>query len=141
MSTVLHAFDTGLYSAGQPSLAQLEELPAKGIHTVINLRAAGEPGGFDEAPGLQELGVHYIALPITGPDDLNRENVHALNQALSSARPRGGTLIHCATGNRVGAMVALLAAWEQGASTEQALALGRAAGLAALQLVVEQRLR
>ena len=51
------------------------------------------------------------------------------------------TLLHCASGNRVGALMALRAAWLHGASDEEALAIGRAHGLASLRGQVEMLLR
>ena len=41
-------------------------------------------------------------------------------------------MVHCASGNRVGAMLALKAAWIDGASPEEALQLGVDAGLTRL---------
>ena len=42
-------------------------------------------------------------------------------------------LVHCGSGNRVGALFALRAAWLQGVAPAQAVALGRAAGMTALE--------
>ena len=50
-------------------------------------------------------------------------------------------LLHCASGNRVGALLALMAYHEEGVSRRQALDVGRAAGLGALESEVDQRLR
>ena len=47
--------------------------------------------------------------------------------------------MHCASGNRVGALMALRAS-QNGASAEEAMAAGKAAGLTRLEPVVAKRL-
>jgi hypothetical protein len=47
--------------------------------------------------------------------------------------------VHCGSGNRVGALAALLAA-EEGADIDEALDVGRAAGLTRLEAVVREQL-
>ncbi len=49
---------------------------------------------------------------------------------------RGPVLLHCASGNRVGALLALRARMH-GASPEEALELGNEAGLSSLRSTVE----
>ena len=56
-----------------------------------------------------------------------------------AGQARGNVLIHCASGNRVGALVALHARGT-GATPDEALALGKAAGLAGLEPAVRARL-
>jgi len=126
----------GLFSAGQPTPDQLDTLAANGVRTVINLRASSEPVEFDEAQRLQVLGMRYIPIPVSGAADLTRDKVRQLSDALAVAEPLGGILIHCASGNRVGAMLALVSAWERQASRAQSLQLGLQAGMTTLQPTV-----
>ncbi|MNN82154.1 hypothetical protein D3C81_1990580 [compost metagenome] len=49
-------------------------------------------------------------------------------------------LLHCASGNRVGALLALLA-HERGLDEEAAIAEGRAAGLGSLEPTVRAQIR
>ncbi|MFC5577936.1 hypothetical protein ACFPOA_07935 [Lysobacter niabensis] len=49
-------------------------------------------------------------------------------------------LVHCASGNRVGAIVALRAAWMEGRSTEDAIAIGKTWGLKGLEGEVRRRI-
>ncbi|WP_020649069.1 beta-lactamase hydrolase domain-containing protein [Solimonas variicoloris] len=128
-----------LWISGQPAPAQFEQLPASGIRRVINLRPAGETPDFDEAGAAQRLGLVYRSLPIAGADDLSLVNVRALDALLAEA-PDTPTLLHCASGNRVGALMGLRAAWLQGRPVSDALAIGRAHGLASLEPVVAQLL-
>lgn len=124
------------YASGQPTRAHLAALVREGVRTVINLRAPDEPTEYDEAAAAAELGLRYVALPIAGAADLDRERVRQFGVVLDAARREGGVLIHCASSNRVGAMVALDEALNRGGSIQEALAHGRAAGLASLEPAV-----
>lgn len=124
------------FAHGQPTLAQLAACADQGVRTVINLRAPEEPVDFEEATEVAALGMHYVALPIAGAADLNGERVQQFGAALDEARSKGSVLIHCGSSNRVGALVALDEAFNRGASLQDALAQGRAAGLSALEPVV-----
>lgn len=135
MSTT-RSYAEGHYAGGQPSPDQLSRLQREGVRTVINLRGPDEPLEFDESAEAGRLGLRYVALPIRGADDLDADRVRRFGQALDEARREGGVLIHCATSNRVGAMVALDAALNRGQPLDAALELGRAAGLAALEPAV-----
>jgi len=127
----------GLYVGGQPDAAQLRELAARGVTTVIDLRGTEEARGYDEMAAVRELGLHYVALPIDGAAAITAANARALQHALDASE--GPVLLHCASGNRVGALLAL-AAHQAGASEEASLAQGRAAGLRSLEPVVRQQL-
>lgn len=124
------------YASGQPTPAHLAELAREGVRTVINLRAPEEPMEYDEAAEAARLGLRYVTLPIGGAADLDRDRVREFGQALDEARREGGVLIHCATSNRVGAMVALDEALNRGCPLDAALERGRAAGLTALEPAV-----
>lgn len=129
-------FAEGHYAGGQPTPVQLAELAREGVRTVINLRAPDEPTEYDEAAEAARLGLRYVALPITGAADLDRERVREFGQALDEARRAGSVLIHCASSNRVGAMVALDEALNRGCPLDAALERGRDAGLKALEPAV-----
>ena len=119
-----------LYTGGQPTAGQLQQAATAGITTVIDLRQPSEDRGFDETATAGSLGLHYVRIPVAGAAGLTPANVQALQTALSQAN--GPVLLHCASGNRVGALLALMKA-QQGASTEQALQFGRDAGMTSLE--------
>lgn len=127
----------GLLTGGQPDARDLAQLYMQGVRTIIDLRAGDEDRGFDEAAEVARLGMTYMTLPIAGKDAITPENAEALQALLREHG--GGTLVHCASGNRVGALLALGAA-RAGASREEALALGRRAGLKSLEPVVAAQL-
>ncbi|MFZ5656168.1 MAG: fused DSP-PTPase phosphatase/NAD kinase-like protein [Pseudomonadota bacterium] len=125
-----------LYAAGQPSPEELAELSRRGVRTVINLRAASEPEPFEEDEAAEALGLRHVRLPVSGPQDLNAQTVAQFSRQMDEARARGAVLVHCASANRVGAMLALEHAWARGAAAQRALDLGRRAGLTTLEPTV-----
>lgn len=125
-------------TGGQPSPAHLRDAQARGFRRIVNLRPHSEPIGYDEAALAAELGLDYVNIPIAGPGDLTSDNARALDVALQGAG--GPVLVHCASSNRVGALLALRAQQLQGQSVEDALAVGRAGGLKAMEPLVRQLL-
>lgn len=127
----------GITSAGQPDAAQFRAVADAGYVAVIDMRGAGEDRGLDEAALLKELGMDYIELPVTSADAINMQNAARLGQILSEYD--GPVLLHCGSGNRVGALLALRESLN-GASDEAALVYGRSAGMTGLEPVVRARL-
>lgn len=126
----------GVYSCGQPDPEQLRALKEEGVRTIVNLRAPGE-NDFDERAGVESLGMTYHAIPIAGPGDISEENARRLSEIMEdeSARP---ILVHCGSGNRVGALYALKAYHCDDCEGEDAVAAGRAAGLTQLEPFIRQ---
>jgi uncharacterized protein (TIGR01244 family) len=122
----------GRYSAGQPTAEQLQTLSAHGIGVVIDLRVDSETPELDEAALVRSHGLDYHNLPVGGAAGLTRGNVLALDRLIADAGDRP-LLVHCASGNRVGAMMALREAWLRGATSEHALEVGRSWGMKGLE--------
>ncbi len=78
-----------------------------------------------------------MLLPIGRADDIAREKASVLDQILADIQ--GPVLIHCASGNRVGALYALREKL-YGASNEDALTVGKAAAMTRLEKVARERL-
>lgn len=135
----LHEFAPGLYAAGQPTPREWPEIAKAGVRTVLNLRPENEQPGFREAELARNAGLEYLYLPVGSADMLDDERVAAFD-ALLARYAEGGMLIHCGTGNRVGALVALRAHRFLGASLGEALAAGRQAGLTGLEPRVRELL-
>ncbi len=127
----------GVITSGQPSDDALRAHIADGRTIIISLRTEGEPGQETEAITIAEAGGRFERLPVAGADGLTRENVEALHALLVSP---GETLLHCGSSNRAGAMLALHAFLYEGASREEALAIGEAAGMRSLRAAVEARI-
>jgi len=132
--------DARLHVSAQPSAEALSGLGAAGVRTVIDLRPDAETPDLDEKAIVEKSGVTYRSLPITGKGALTRENVQAFDKLLHEAQD-GKILMHCASGNRVGALMALRARWLEGKNAEQALAIGKASGLTGLTADVQALLQ
>jgi uncharacterized protein (TIGR01244 family) len=127
----------GITAAGQPSAAALETAAKSGYRSVIDLRAPSEDRGFDERATVEGLKMSYVNLPVDGAGGVSYANAGALDKLLATL-PKP-ILLHCASGNRVGALLALRANAD-GVDDAAALELGVANGLGSLKSVVEQKL-
>ncbi len=128
----------GVVSGGQPTAEQLEQAAAAGYRTVINLRTEGEPGIEDQAALVADLGMRYVHLPVAGAPDVTEANARELTRLLEeSERP---ILLHCGSGNRVGALLALSSYYVDGKSAEEAIDYGLESGLTRLEPAVREHL-
>lgn len=116
-----------LITGGQPDATAWSHLAAQGVHTVINLRSPLEMGERDEAAEVAAAGLGYHAVPVAGADDITEAKGRELWSLLQ--RESGTVLVHCASGNRVGALIAIGAAKAGGLAPRAALELGKASGL------------
>lgn len=121
----------GLVTSGQPDKEAWELLAAQGVTTVINLRSDEEMRGSDEAGQVAAASMHYVHIPVAGGGDVNRANAARLHEAVASAP--GKVLVHCASGNRVGALLAIDASDRRQLDVDQAVAYGKSAGLTGLE--------
>lgn len=128
----------GLTSAGQPNEEALKVFSDSGYVAVIDLRGESEDRGMDEKSVVEGLGMDYVAMPIAGGDGISFENANLLDSLIK--QQDGPVLVHCGSGNRVGALLALRESLN-GASDEEALAYGRESGLTRLEGVVQERLK
>lgn len=126
----------GITSAGAPSEEALRIFRDSGYAAVVDLRGDGEKSG-EERDMVESLGMDYVALPVSGEGGVTFDNARRLDELIDAAT--GPVLVHCASGNRVGALLALRASLG-GASDDMAIAIGREAGLASLEPVVRERL-
>ncbi|RLA38234.1 MAG: hypothetical protein DRQ64_09085, partial [Gammaproteobacteria bacterium] len=120
------------FSGGQPTGEQLTALAGAGVKHVINLRPASETPKLDEASLVADRGMSYHSLPVDGAAGLSLNNVKALDQLFKQAGDEK-VFLHCASGNRVGALMALRASLIYGESTDAAITQGKAWGLTRLE--------
>lgn len=127
----------GIVTGGAPSDAQLRQAKELGYRTVISLLPEAQSSA--EATVAAQLGLRFVSIPIAGADDLTEANARRLGDALRApdAKP---LILHCASGNRAGALLALEAFYVEGKAPAEALALGEEAGLTKLRGAVEERL-
>ena len=123
---------------GALSKEKIAAIAAAGIEHVINLQPADEMD-FDEQAEVEAHGMTYSHLPISGADDLKQVNMLEFDKILRQQHGRR-VLMHCKSGNRVGACVALRQGWLRGRKMDTAMQRGREHGLTGLEQEVHNRL-
>lgn len=113
-------------------------LAAAGVELVLNLQPDDELN-FDERAAVERSGMYYEQLPISGANDLKQLNILAFDNILRQYHGKK-TVLHCGSGNRAGAAVALRAGWLRGRKMDTALERGRSHGLTKLEEEVHNRL-
>lgn len=124
----------GITSAGQPDKAALSVFAENGYVAVIDMRTAGEERGLDEPAAVEGLGMQYVPFPISR-SDINLEMAGELDALLKQFD--GPVLLHCGSGNRVGALLALREFLDS-EDAEQALQTGRDGGMTSLESSVKE---
>lgn len=129
----------GVLSGGQVTQEQLAEAAAAGYRTVVSLRMPEELQEWDEPSTVEGLGMRFLSLPIAGAEGITRENAEKLSALLDEEDLRP-MVLHCGSGNRIGALFALIAFDLEGKDAETALRVGKDAGLTRLEPVVREKL-
>lgn len=121
--------DSRVCSGGQPSEADLAQLHASGIRTIVNLRRPGEQGQpldpAAEAEVAKGLGLAYVHIPVD-PKNLDPSHVDAVANAIAASS--GPVYVHCAAGGRAVTHALLAEAKAAGHSAEQVLAKAASIG-------------
>lgn len=125
--------------AGQPTPAELVAAERAGVQHVVNARDIGEFDAWDQDELVDSLAMTYHRVPIGSTEDLDREAVEAFDRILAEIG-EDPALLHCASGNRIGALYALRAVWIQGESPDSAIETGKAHGLTSLEASVREKL-
>ena len=128
------------FTGGQPTAPQFEAFAEQGVRHVVDLRPPEESADINSAAWVSAAGMAYYHIPIAGGADLTREHVAVLDTILQRMNGEPA-LLHCASANRVGAMMALHAVWYQEMSEEDAVQLGRDYGLTSLEEHVRKALQ
>ena len=139
LSLTLLAPRPNLYSAGQPAESDWRGIAARGVTTVVNLRPVDEMQGRDEASEVRAAGMGYIEIPVADGASITPENARKLGEAISSANG-APVLVHCASANRAGGLLALMAATQEGMDDAAALEFGRKAGMKSTEARVRELL-
>ena len=113
-------------------------LAKAGVELVINLQPDDELS-FDESSAVEQAGMHYEHLPISGAADLKQLKILAFDNILRQHHGKK-IAVHCGSGNRVGAAIALRAGWLRGRKMDTAMERGRSHGLTKLAEEVHNRL-
>lgn len=119
-------------TAGQPGSDQLRAIAAAGYRAVLDLRAPGETRGYDEVAVARQAGLRYENVPVTAAtlDDADFDRV----RAFVSDEANVPVLVHCASANRVGALLLPYLVLDLGHSIEDGLAAAQRIGLRSAEM-------
>lgn len=126
-----------IFVSGQPDMNQLEALSRAGIQHIINLRPADEQE-IDETVRATNLGMAYHNIPVDGMAGVTFENAEKLSAILKQIEGEP-VLLHCSSGNRVGALITL-GHYHKNHNIEAAILEGRRWGLTRLESAVRKKL-
>lgn len=121
-----------LWVMGIPSNSQLTEFADQGGELVINLLSHKEMENSEEAAVVTRNGMAYYHVPVNGVDGVTLENARMVDRILLKNSDKKA-MVHCASSNRVGALMALRAGWLDGMPVEKALEIGREHGMTSLE--------
>lgn len=129
----------GIRTGGVPATPEgYRALADAGFRTFVDLRGDAEVKPETRAAA-ESAGLVYERIPIAGDADLDLGTARRLH-ALLEDPAHLPVVLACASGNRVGALMAVEAFWLRGEKPEPALELGRSAGLTRLEPAVRQLL-
>lgn len=130
---------TGVTACGLPRPDDFRQAHDQGARTIVNLCTDGETS-FDEGALATSLDLKYEHIPIQGAADLTRENAIRLGKIIDLPVNQP-VVVHCASGNRVGALLAMKAFCVDNADIETAIDIGRSAGLRAMEAATREALQ
>lgn len=117
----------GVAAAGQPDAAAWAQLASAGFRAVVDLREPNEPRGHDEPGEIERAGLEYLALPV-GHETLGDREFDAIRSFVRDPAHRP-VLVHCATANRVGALLLPYFALDEHKPVEEARKLAVEVGM------------
>jgi protein tyrosine phosphatase (PTP) superfamily phosphohydrolase (DUF442 family) len=120
-------------TGGQPSAAHFRALKEAGVEVVLDIRDPMEPRGYDEAELLNRLGLDYITIVVTDAH-LSDTTLDAITDVMRKSEGRS-TLVHCASGNRVGGALIPWLILDQGMTEEEATMAAMRMGLRGAHLL------
>lgn len=122
----------GIGAAGQPGSNDWKDLAGAGVRTVVDVRALNESRGHDEPDAVRAAGMTYVSIPVT-QSTLGDEQFDAVRNLLRdpSRRP---IVVHCASSNRVGALLLPYFVLDEKQPLEKAIELAIDAGLRSQEL-------
>ena len=107
-------------TGGQPTEQAYSKLASNGFRSVLNLRTATEGVDLEkERAAVEQSGMRYLSIPIVGSAPRAEQAEEFVRVVKEKANQP--MLIHCGSGNRVGAFMMIYRVVEQGWREEDAL--------------------
>lgn len=130
---------TGILVGGQPTPEQLKAIQEAGYRMVVTLRTEAEVGDEGEQAAVERLGLKYASIPVAGAEGLTEDNARALDKVLREMDVLPA-VVHCATGERVSALMGLKAFVVDRLSAAAAIDLAKSLGLTRLETALRERI-
>jgi protein tyrosine phosphatase (PTP) superfamily phosphohydrolase (DUF442 family) len=124
----------GMVTGGQPALEHLMALKRAGCAVVIDLREAMEPRPFKTPDAVIQAGLEYRPIPV-GHGAVSDATFGLLVDAVHELAGKKPALVHCSSGNRVGAGLLPYFMLELGLEEEDAVAQAMRVGLRSAELM------
>jgi protein tyrosine phosphatase (PTP) superfamily phosphohydrolase (DUF442 family) len=120
-------------TGGQPTPAHFRALKDAGVEVVLDIRDPMEPRGFDQPALMEELGFDYKVITVSDAH-LNDQTLGAITDVMRQSEGHQ-TLVHCASGNRVGGALIPWLILDQGMTEEEATMAAMRMGLRGAHLL------
>jgi protein tyrosine phosphatase (PTP) superfamily phosphohydrolase (DUF442 family) len=120
-------------TGGQPSAAHLAAFKATGGQILLDLRDPMEPRPLDEPAVARSLDLEYVNVPVSA-GTMTDETMDRILGTLRRAGDRP-VLVHCGSGNRVGAALLPLLMLDHGLEEEDAVDQAMRIGLRSAELL------
>lgn len=127
-----------LYISAQPDSAALVDARRHDVGVIINLRESEEQT-WDEARAASKEGLTYYNVPIARKGTSFDQNAMKRISTLVQQHPNEKILLHCSSGNRAAAWLAIHLTNDHGIAIENSIVLAKMAGLT--NAGVESRVR
>src|SRR6266566_7565411 len=124
----------GIVTGGQPASEHLAALKRAGCAVVIDIREAMEPRPFKTPDAVLQAGLEYRHIPV-GHGPVSDATFGRLVDAVRELAGRRPALLHCSSGNRVGAGLIPYFMLEQGLEEQEAVAQAMRVGLRSAELM------
>jgi uncharacterized protein (TIGR01244 family) len=122
----------GIATGGQPRAEDVPRFAAAGYRSIVDLRPPSESRGFDEESAARAAGLRYENIPVT-PQTLRDADFDRF-RAFVADRANRPMLVHCASANRVGALLLPYLLLDERLAPDAALSLARQIGLRSREL-------
>lgn len=125
--TNFRVLEGSVVGGGQVDADEFPAMAEDGYSLVVNLRTEGEAFRENEGELARAAGMGYLHIPLGGG---NLVRAHAVQLAAAlDAHGDGHVLIHCGSGNRVGALWGLHVAVRDGLSADEGVQTARDSGM------------
>ena len=94
----------GLVTGGQPQRLHIAALKRAGCDVVLDCRDPMEPRPVREPEDVTAAGLEYVCIPV-GHSRGTDETLAQIREAMQASIGKKKVFFHCASGNRVGAML------------------------------------